>query len=101
MNACVLIDGDLEIEVTHGTDAWRASMEWARFHGLEPNWIPAGSEIVRDAANCCIRYEEFVFDGERGDYSTVRIEHNEPLTRLVVEQGEAPPLPFPAEVLGS
>lgn len=94
--ACVLVDDDgTPYEIERGSDAWRASMEWARFHGLDPMRIPAGSYIERDAAGRRILFEEYVFDGdlvrinEEGD-DGVRVDR--------VEQGEAPPLPFPPEV---
>lgn len=91
--ACILIDGRRRVEIDYGTPAWNASMEWARFHGLDPNRIPAGSEIVRDEARRQIRYQEFVFDGDK-----LRIEDMDAVIVDRVEQGEAPPLPFPAEV---
>jgi len=77
--ACVLVDGANQYEIERGTPAWHASMEWARFHGLDPNRIPAGSYVERDAANRRILFEEFVFDGdqvrinEQGDDGVLRL----------------------------
>lgn len=88
--AAVLVDGDQRIAVCYGTPLWEASCEWARFHGLDPNRIPGGSEVVRDAANRRILYSEYVFD-EDG----VRMVDDEPVIVSCVEQGEAPPKPFP------
>jgi hypothetical protein len=88
--ACILIDGDERVEVEYGTDLWHASMEWARFHGLDPNRIPAGSEVIRDAVRRRIVFEEYVFDGD-----DLRLVDNDPVIVPRVEQGEAPPLPLP------
>lgn len=92
--ACVLEDGERWVEVPRGTEAWRASMEWARFHGLDPNVIPAASVIVRDAPRRQIRFEEYVRDEE----GRIVLRNDEPVLIGRVEQGEAPPLPFPPEV---
>lgn len=96
--ACVLVDADTgaRYEVDRGTDAWVASMEWARFHGLDPDEIPAGEEVVRDARNCLIRYKVFVKYGPKR--FQIKIVDNEPVMAEMVEQGEGPPLPFPPEV---
>lgn len=90
MIAAVLIDAGRRTVVHSGTPLWHLTCEWARFHGLDPNRIPAGSEIVRDAARRRILFEEFAFDGER-----IRHVDGEPVVTACVEQGEAPPLPFP------
>jgi hypothetical protein len=91
-------DGDAEYVVERGTDAWRASMEWARFHGLDPMRIPAGSVVERDAVGRRILFTEFLKDGPgAGD---IVIVDGEPVEVECVEQGEAPPIPFPREVTG-
>lgn len=91
--AVVLVDGDREVEVHFGTPLHAASMEWARFHGLDPMKIPAGSVVERDAANRRILFEEFVKTGPRdGD---VLVVDGEVVAVERIEQGEAPPLPFP------
>lgn len=95
--ACVMVDGEREYEIERGTPAWSASLEWAKFHGLDPNSIPDGSYIERDASGCRILFTEFVRTGPNGD---VLVEDLEPVTIERVEQGEAPPLPFPREVTG-
>lgn len=96
--ACVLIDDGREYEVHYGTAAWHASMDWARFHGLDPMRIPGGSRVERDAANCQILFNEFLKDGpEVGD---IVIRDGEPVLVSRVERGEAPPLPLPREVTG-
>lgn len=93
MPACVAVDfaTGRSAVIDYDTPAWLASMEWARFHGLDPMRIVAGSAVVRDAESCQIRYEEFVFDAS-GDLVW------EPETVARCEQGEAPPLPWPPEV---
>lgn len=94
----LLVDGDREYEIVHGTQAWRAALDWARFHGLDPMRIPAESMIERDGPNRCIRYTAFVKTGPGvGD---ILIEDNEPVTVECIEQGEAPPLSLPREVIG-
>jgi hypothetical protein len=94
----VLVDGDREFEVEYGTEAWSASCEWARFHGLDPNRIPAGSVVERDADGRRIAFEEYVFDTDGELVLTADRLDAERIARI--EQGEAPPLPFPREVTG-
>jgi hypothetical protein len=98
MTACVLVDGDAEYEVYYGTPEWHASLEWARFHGLDPDRIPGGSIVERDAAGRRIIFSEFVVDQD-GEF--VLTEDGADIASVArVEQGEAPPLPFPREVTG-
>lgn len=96
MIAAVLVDADREYEIVSGSPEWVASLEWARFHGLDPNRIPAGSYIERDAAGRRVLFTEFLPAEDGGplivDGDVVTVER--------VEQGEAPPLPFPREVTG-
>jgi hypothetical protein len=98
MIACVMVDGDREYTVPFYSDAWLPSLEWAKFHGLDPRQIPNGSRIVRDAPNRRILYTEFVKTGP--EVADILIVDSEPVTVARVEQGEAPPLPFPREVTG-
>jgi hypothetical protein len=93
MIAITLVDGDRSVDIITGTDAWRASLEWARFHGLDPNRIPAGSVLERDASARQIRYVEFA----RASDGDLLIVDSYPVEIEQVEQGEAPPLPFPSE----
>lgn len=97
--ACVLVDGDHEYPVMRSDQAaWQASMDWARFHGIDPNRVPAGSYIERDAARRRILFSEFVYDGPGiGD---IVLDGLDPLTVDRIKQGEAPPLPFPREATG-
>jgi hypothetical protein len=97
--ACVMIDGDRRYEVECGTAAWEASLAWAKFHGLDPMGIPFGSEVIRDVPNRRIVFTAFVKDGP--NIADIVMDGLEPLTVRRVEQGEAPPLPFPPEVTGS
>lgn len=66
--------------------AHRAILEWVRKHGLEPERILAAGPIHRDVKHCRVVYvgrtEEFP-----GNAWTTR-----------VQQGETPPLPWPAEL---
>lgn len=96
--ACILRDGPAEYEIHYGTPEWHASMEWARFHGLDPNRIPAESVVERDEAGCRILFTEFVMDGP--DVADIAIVDGEAQMVGRIEQGEAPPLPFPREVTG-
>lgn len=79
-------------EVYYDTPAWVASLEWARWHGLDPNRIARG-EVIRDEAGCRILYVEFVLEGDQ-----YMLRDGDLVTRAAVEQGEAPPLPWPEEV---
>lgn len=99
MSVAVYIeDGSDLYEVHYGTPAWHASLEWARFHGLDPNQIPEASTVVRDAAGRRLIYDTFVKDGP--GLHDILIRDGEAVTERRVEQGEAPPLPLPAEITG-
>lgn len=84
-----------ETEIYFETPEWQALLEWLEFHGVDPKTIPAGTRISRDACGRCIRYVGILADehgkqrrlGEDQDYRFV--------TAAMVEQGEAPPLPYP------
>lgn len=91
------------IEVPYGSPLYGPSMDWARFHGIDPMAVPAGTTIVRDAERCRVLYEEFVYDpperfADPGAIVLLFDEDGEPYDALAVcrwTQSEAPPLPFP------
>jgi hypothetical protein len=96
-NANGMLDDSARYEVFFESPAWRPAMEWCEFHGIDPHRVLAGTEIIRDAGACAIRYTRIVVvDADGGkvahECGTVALEP-------VVEQGEAPPLPFPHEVV--
>lgn len=74
---------------------WRDLLEWCEFHHLDPLQIPAGSRIERNAQSASIVYTRILFDsdGRRQVDAEGRW-----VTRVTVEQGEAPPLPFPDSI---
>ncbi len=88
-------DTATEARVYFHTPEWTALLEWLEFHGVNPKLVLAGTRVSRDECNRCIRYVRIVvdehgckvIDGE-GDQATVR-------TVAAIEQGEAPPLPYP------
>jgi hypothetical protein len=82
------------VPVDFGTPLWRATLEWARFHGIDPMRVPAGSVVERDAGRCEIRYDRTMF----GDDGLPLVADLELVTERVAERGEAPPLPFPISV---
>lgn len=77
------------------TEPWKALLEWVKLHGLNPDKMLAAGGVTRDAGGCCIRYTTFVYDvdGRR------RLDPDGPPGQLLhlpgIEQGEAPPFPFP------
>ena len=99
--AGIAADSDTMTEalVYFETPEWVALLEWLEFHGIDPKLIPAGTRVSRDECNRCIRYTRIVTgdDGKRLPFPDVRGGW-----RLVsvpaVEQGEAPPLPYPEVV---
>ena len=102
--AAVTVDlatGDRQ-EIRYGTPEHEAHLEWARFHGIDPMTVPAGSEVVRDAAGCRVLYETYTYDPPEAepDPAALVVKRAEDGTRYAptvprVSQGEAPPLPFP------
>lgn len=84
--------------IEFNTDAWDAVLEWCRFHGIDPNRVPAGSLIVRNEAAHSITYNRIVVDED--GRKVVGLDGNL-VRQLVVEQGEAGPLPLPAAVLAT
>lgn len=96
--AAVVVDQDAgaAARVEFCTPEWDALLEWLRFHHVDPHRVLAGAQVIRDGAGCCIRYVGIVVD-EHGhkqfdcdDPELMRV-----LTAPMVEQGEAPPLPYP------
>lgn len=51
-----------DIDIWFGTDEWERSMEWARFHGLDPNRIPAGTTIAYDSDTRTLHWCEYATD---------------------------------------
>lgn len=96
--AGILVDGANRYDVYFDTTEWAATMDWARFHGLDPMLIPAGSVIERDGAGRRILYESFVPTGPKpGD---IQMQGDfEPVIVHQVERGEGI-LPLPVEVTG-
>lgn len=74
--------------------AYDAAMEWLRFHGIDSGIVPRGTEIVRDAKRCRIYYVGIVLDEDGKPV----VDGCEARTESRIEQGEAPPLPFPKEI---
>lgn len=69
--------------------AHAAIQEWVRKHGLEPERVLAAGPIHRDAERCRVVYvgrDDWSTDALRGCWTTR------------VQQGETPPLPWPAEL---
>ena len=104
--AAVLVDlaTGVRIEVPYDTPLHEESMRWARFHGIDPRAVPAGSEVIRDEERCRVMYESLVYDPPEAapDYGAIVIceDPDDPdfpfvPTVMRIEQGEAPPLPFP------
>lgn len=98
--AAIAADADLmtETPVYFETPEWIALMDWLEWHGIDPRNIPAGTRVSRDACGRCIRYVAILQDQDGK-----RRHHGPPSFALVtapaVEQGEAPPLPFPDVIL--
>lgn len=70
---------------------WEALNEWCRFHDIDPMRVPMITTIRRNVAACRVEYEQIVHD----DRGRPVIDGDRIVTRPVVSQGEAPPLPFP------
>lgn len=93
--AAVLVDGRHRYEIHYNTDAWVASIEWAKFHGLDPMSIPQGAVVERDGPGRCIRYESFVKTGP--GFGDIEVNGYEPIIVNRIERGEGI-LPLPKEV---
>jgi hypothetical protein len=88
-----------ETPVYHGTPEWVALIEWLEWHGIDAKAIPAGTRVSRDACGRCIRYVGIVVDEDGKPVWAERDADGIPTrfkTAPMVEQGEAPPLPYPA-----
>jgi hypothetical protein len=95
--AGIVADADTMTEclVDFHTPEWKALLEWLEFHGIDPKSIPAGTRVSRDGRNRCIRYVGIVVD-EHGKQQRLDEEDGYRfVTMPMVEQGEAPPLPYP------
>jgi len=91
--AITFTDGERTVEVWHGTELWRKSMEWAKFHRLDPMQIPAGSTIEWDPVTRRMEWDEFVIGADGRPLFDQA--HMASVTVRRVKQAEAPPLPFP------
>jgi len=96
MLAGIAADADTMTEalVYFETPEWMALLEWLEFHGIDPKTIPAGTRVSRDACGRCIRFVGILLDSDG------RRAHTGPpdfqfVTMPMIEQGEAPPLPYP------
>lgn len=91
-------DTQTQTKVYFGTPEWRALCGWLEFHRIDPKRIPAGTRISRDECGRCIRYVRVV-DDEHGRPRQHDLDDAYWAGRYVVEatveQGEAPPLPYP------
>lgn len=84
-----------EVAVYFDTPEWKALVDWLAWHGVDARSIPAGTRVSRDACGRCIRYVGIVAD-EAGRRQAADIDAPFAfVTRPMVEQGEAPPLPYP------
>lgn len=69
-----------------------AMLEWLAFHGIDANRVPWGSTVERDVPGRCIRYRRVAEDD--GGHIALTADGEFQIVEAV-EQGEAPPLPFP------
>lgn len=85
--AGVLLDAETgsRIQLHFHSDVWSAALEWLRFHGVDPNRIPAGTTVVVDRAARQIRYQAL-------------LDRPELVVVPAVEQGEGL-APYPPEIL--
>ncbi len=96
--AAIAADSDTmtEARIEFHTPEWEALMEWCRFHNIDPCLVLAGSRISRDECNRRIQYVGIVVDEQgRKQYDCDDLALATILTAPMVEQGEAPPLPYP------
>ena len=96
--AAIAADADTmtEARIEFHTPEWHALMDWCRFHHVDPHLVLAGSRISRDECGRCIRYVGIVVDDQgRKQYDCDDPELQRLITAPMVEQGEAPPLPYP------
>lgn len=83
-----------ETEVYFDTPGWHALIDWLAFHGIDAMNIPGGTRVSRDECGRCIRYVGVLLD-EKGRRRNEGEPHFGWVTAPMVEQGEAPPLPYP------
>lgn len=98
--AGIMADADTmtETPVYFDTPEWDAVLEWLAFHGIDPRRIPAGSRVSRDECNRRIRFVAIVHDADgRPRLATPEdpFKFGPYAVEPMVEQGEAPPLPYP------
>lgn len=87
-----------ETEVYFETPEWAALVEWLAWHGVDAKSVPAGTRVSRDECGRCIRYVGIVEnpDGTRRFHPPDdRDQFGRYVVEARVEQGEAPPLPWP------
>lgn len=75
---------------------WVALQDWCRFHDIDPLRVPMITTLRRNVEACRVEYVEIQLDKDGRplvDGPTLSL-----VTRPVVSQGEAPPLPFPRPV---
>lgn len=73
-----------------------AICEWCEFHGLDPRKIVRATGVMRAPEECRILYTEFIQDED----GHLQLDANgEARQVMLIEQGEAPPLPFPQIIL--
>jgi hypothetical protein len=73
-----------------------AICKWCEFHGLDPRKIVRAAGVMRAPEKCRILYTEFICDED----GTIQVGANGELRQvMLIEQGEAPPLPFPQIIL--
>ena len=81
-----MTDRDLQINARR-----EALVDWLVRHGIDPTTVPVPGWIVRDETNRCVVYWGTPdYRGACGSYW-----HCPGCYRVMVEQLEAPPLPFP------
>lgn len=87
--------GHVEV-VLRGEERYQDSLDWMRFHGIDPNIVPCDTEVVRDAARCRVTWVEFLCD-DHGEPVLLHEPGCAPYITTVGRwsQGEAPPLPWP------
>jgi hypothetical protein len=95
--AAIVADADTATEtlVYFETPEWKALLGWLEFHGVDPRLIPAKTRVSRDACNRCIRYVGLVLDAEGRKQAADIDAPFAWVTAPMIEQGEAPPLPYP------
>lgn len=84
-------------EVIFGEPSQAAACDWLRFHGVDPNRVLAGTLVWRDGPGRRIIVHEYIVLNEDGK-AELTSDGLDVVTTRLVEQGEAPPLPLPAEV---